>query len=49
MSALECQPHVTLESRMLSFVIAEEDLRIRTCYPFNDVTAVFFLIITVIM
>ena len=26
---------------MLSFVIAEEDLRIETSYPFNKVTAVF--------
>ena len=26
---------------MLSFVIAEEDLRIETSYPFNEVTAVF--------
>ena len=43
MSALECQPDVTLESRMLSFVIAEEDVRIETSYPFNDVTAVFLL------
>ena len=43
MSALECQPHVTLESHMLSFVIAEEDVRIETSYPFNEVTAVFLL------
>ena len=28
---------------MLSFVIAEEDLRIETSYPFNKVTAVFLL------
>ena len=28
---------------MLSFVIAEEDLRIETSYPFNEVTAVFLL------
>ena len=28
---------------MLSFVIAEEDLRIKTSYPFNEVTAVFLL------
>ena len=26
---------------ILSFVIAEEDLRIKTSYPFNEVTAVF--------
>ena len=32
-----------IESRMLSFVIAEEDLRIETSYPFNEVTAVFLL------
>ena len=31
------------ESRMLSFVIAEEDLRIKTSYAFNEVTAVFLL------
>ena len=28
---------------MLSFVIAEEDLRIETSYAFNEVTAVFLL------
>ena len=28
---------------MLSFVIAEEDLRIETSYPFNKMTAVFLL------
>ena len=28
---------------MLSFVIAEKDLRIETSYPFNKVTAVFLL------
>ena len=28
---------------MLSFVIAEEDLRIETFYPFNEVTVVFLL------
>ena len=28
---------------MLSFVIAEEGLRIETPYPFNEVTAVFLL------
>ena len=28
---------------MLSFVTAEEDLRIETSYPFNKVTAVFLL------
>ena len=28
---------------MLSFVIAEEDQRIETSYPFNEVTAVFLL------
>ena len=28
---------------MLSFVKAEEDLRIETSYPFNEVTAVFLL------
>ena len=28
---------------MLSFVTAEEDLRIETSYPFNEVTAVFLL------
>ena len=28
---------------MLSFVIAEEDLRIETSYPFNKVTGVFLL------
>ena len=28
---------------MLSFVIDEEDLRIETSYPFNEVTAVFLL------
>ena len=28
---------------MLSFVIAEEDLRIETSYPFNKVTVVFLL------
>ena len=31
------------ESPMLSFVTAEEDLRIETSYPFNEVTAVFLL------
>ena len=28
---------------MLSFVIAEEDVRIEMSYPFNEVTAVFLL------
>ena len=28
---------------MLSFVVAEEDLQIKTSYPFNEVTAVFLL------
>ena len=28
---------------MLGFVIAEEDLRIETSYPFNELTAVFLL------
>ena len=32
-----------VESRMLRFVIAEEDLRIKTSYPFNEVTAVHLL------
>ena len=32
-----------IESRMLSFVIVKEDLRIETSYPFNEVTAVFLL------
>ena len=26
-----------IQSQMLSFVIAEEDLRIETSYPFNEV------------
>ena len=29
--------------KMIGFVIAEEDLRIKTYYPFNEVTAVFWL------
>ena len=32
-----------IESRMLGFGIAEEDLRIETSYPFNEVTAVLLL------
>ena len=32
-----------IESRMLSFVTAEEDLRIEMAYSFNEVTAVFLL------
>ena len=32
-----------IESCMLSFVTAEEDLRVETSYPFNEVTAVFLL------
>ena len=34
---------------MLSFVIAEEDLRIKTSYPFNEVTAVFCSIPVIII
>ena len=36
-------PFYLIELRMLSFVIAEEYLRIETSYPFNEVTAVLLL------
>ena len=39
--ASDTHSYYLIESCMLSFVIAEEDLRIETSYPFNEMTAVF--------
>ena len=43
LTASDTPSYYLIESRMLNFVIAEEDLRIEASYPFNEVTAVFLL------
>ena len=35
--------YVYICTRMLGFVTAEEDLRVKTSYPFNEVTSIFLL------
>ena len=41
LTASDTPSYYLIESRLLSFVTAEEDLRIETSCPLNEVTAVF--------